>query len=169
VQTKAKDEETAILSVMKAQNCPRRAIVKVVNLGNTPDHLKDKRARVREYIYSCISIEGYETKTAQAVRENPNNKAEQIRFLAECFLSEKVHGNNRRMWMHSLFVEWLQGLPSSFSVGYPYDDIELLMIQWGYLAPDHTERQLEKALESYWLILWREFSTLCRHYKIKLS
>lgn len=169
VNVKAQSEESAILSVMKAQSCPRHAIVKVVSLGNTRDRLKDKRARVREYIYSCISIEGYDSKTAQVVRVNPNNKADQIRFLAECFLTEKVHGEKRVMWKHSLFIEWLQDLPSSFNVEYRYDNIELLMIQWGYLRPNYSEKQLEKALESYWLILWREFYALCTHYEIKLS
>lgn len=118
-----------------------------------------------------------------------NNKLHPVfSYLMECIdfngsNSEKLHSvlivfnsdfnfdqNKRRYPNHKdRFSEWLQGLPSCFTIAFYNSEILELAEKWGSLPINATSEQKDKILANYWNFMSCKFFQLCKQNKVDYS
>ena len=120
----------------------------------------ERNKMIYKYVINHIDTEGYgvEAKT----------DAEKIKFLWDTFKSEYGWAIPR-MGQQRAFVEWLQGLPSSFSIDYNYGDIIRLGKEWGILKEDATSSQEDRFIDSWWARIFMGVRATARKNKINLG
>ena len=101
-------------------------------------------------IISCINTEGYDTSEFDGSFISTREK---IEFLHSTFMKEVGHWNIPRVGFQKALLDWFQGLPSACTIPfYNYDIIELA-VKWGSLPKIHTEKQSDKIVDNYWVVL----------------
>ena len=109
--------------------------------------------RLKNYMLDCIDFSGYDdslTDTFQAVYDT--------------FMSEygnwniQQHKGNKQKY----FAEWLQGLPSCFTIAFYNWEILQLAKTWGSLPENASEKQENKILENYWNFMSYKFFQLLK-------
>lgn len=113
---------------------------------------------VYQYILDSIDSSEYGVDT-------PTDK-EKLQFLFDMFKNEQGY-NIGRMGLHGAFMEWIQGLPSSFNIDFNNYDILQLAKKWGSLPANATERQEDKILANYWNLITVNTFQLFRKFGIK--
>ena len=117
---------------------------------------------VNQYIMDCIDSDGYELKV------QPQTDKEKLQFLYNTFWSEKLQYNREYYKSeHAAFMDWIQGLPSSFNVDYEYYRIIELAMLWGSLPHDATEKQTDKICENWFNFIASKTFQLFRKNKIQ--
>ena len=113
------------------------------------------KTKVNDYILSCIDYKG--------------TSADKLIYVLACFKNEYDCEYNRKVFpnvQHRL-SEWLQGLPSAFSVDYQYYDILALAKEWGSIGENATEIEEDKILNGWFSFISSKFFQLCRKQKIE--
>lgn len=104
--------------------------------------------KIKTYILSAINFEAVDGKEF-------NTEEEKITELMSRFKSEYWYPANQQRYgtVTKGIASWLQGLPSDMSIAFYYNEIESLLIEWGYLKEDSREAKVQRELENYWLYL----------------
>lgn len=103
-------------------------------------------------ILENICFDGYELDTEL------KTDFDKVQELYKIFSSEYKGRHNQHQEDKTIFVEWLQGLPSSLSVPfYNYDILENAKKEGFNLMTEEAE---ENFLSSYWINLSNAFFTL---------
>lgn len=112
--------------------------------------ISTNKALVNNYILSCIDYEG--------------TNAEKLIYVLECFKNEYDCEYNRKVFpnVQRRLSEWLQGLPSAFSVEYHYCDILVLSRAWGYIRENATEVEEDRICANWFNFISSKFFQLCR-------
>lgn len=126
----------------------------VGGIGATPDYKND----VYPYILNSIDSDDY--------NEGPMATDKQkLEFLYKTFRREYSHAI-QQMGAHRAFIEWMQGLPSSFHIDFENHEILKLAKKWGTLPANATERQEDKILNNWWNFLAVNTFKLFRKHKV---
>ena len=109
---------------------------------------KDQNKTIDQYIIGCVDSNAYDVETT--------TDAEKLSFLYKTFRTEK-NGELKRINPYtnslnelSIFTDWLQGLPTIFTIEFENYKILRLAKTWGSLPEKPTEKQEDKILENYW-------------------
>ena len=100
---------------------------------------------IRVYIIERFDPCGYDFEG------NESDFKEVAAFIYECFVSEKVKFDKRRMTEQALFFEWCSGLPSILDTCYYYnrsavDDLAAILEESEVEKAKYTETQAEERL-----------------------
>ncbi len=121
---------------------------------------KQVRNQIKDYVLQSIDGDSYDVEFT--------DDKHRIQFLRDTFLKEYVHENNQHLPTQKLFIDWVQGLPNSFSVVFYNYDIIKKLNKWAGTELDINDKNEHEYLENYWYLLFREFSALCRKHNIDL-
>ncbi len=104
--------------------------------------------KIKTYILAAIHFEGENGETF-------TTEEEKIRELMRRFKSEYWYPANQEYYgtMTKAMASWLQGLPSEIDHAYYYNEIDSLLIEWGYLKETSRESTIERERDNYWLYL----------------
>ena len=104
---------------------------------------KDQNKTIDQYIIGCVDSSAYDVETT--------TDAEKLSFLFQTFKHEKQgHIDQHRESLANIFKEWLQGLPTVFTIEFENYKILRLAKTWGSLPEKPTEKQEDKILKNYW-------------------
>ena len=98
---------------------------------------------IETFILSAIDGTDYDTVT--------ETKKQKLTFLFDCFDSEFNYSNNVKRYpnLQDRFAQWLQGLPSSISLPFYYNDI--LELSKNLLEVDELSKAKENTIcKNYW-------------------
>ncbi|MEO7044303.1 MAG: hypothetical protein ABI091_03290, partial [Ferruginibacter sp.] len=93
---------------------------------------------------------------------------DKLNFLAVTFKNEYLFpANLKRYGSHlEVFKQWIQGLPSSFSiVSYNYEIIDLAK-EWGSLPQNATDSEENKIIANYFHFIASKTFQLMKKYKV---
>lgn len=118
---------------------------------------------VRNYILNAITSDGYDVE--------PQTDEEKVKFLLGTFKSEYCYPQNWQRYKTGkrIFAEWVQGLPSSFSVHFYNYDILNIAKAWDLLPFDATEEDEDKFIAGWWSFLADEVAKLAKEYNLELG
>ena len=104
--------------------------------------------KIKVYILSAIRFEGENGETF-------NTEEEKITELMRRFKSEYWYPANQEYYgtMTKAMASWLQGLPSEIDIAFYYNEIDSLLVQWGYMKECSRETTIERERNNYWLYL----------------
>lgn len=105
--------------------------------------------KIKTYILAAINFEGENGETF-------NTEEEKIRELMRRFNSEYWYYENQVYYNGSMIKamgSWLQGLPSDINHAYYYNEIDSLLIEWGYLKTTSRDSTIDRERDNYWLYL----------------
>lgn len=92
-----------------------------------------------------------------------------LQFVVDCFRSEYDYESNRKRYGNTVnvFAQWLQGLPSVYSVEFRNHAILELAQSWGSIKGSPTEREEEKILSNWFNFAANKFAQLCKFNKVE--
>ena len=117
--------------------------------------------KIKSYILAAIDFEGENGKTF-------TTEEEKITELMRRFKSEYWHEYNRAHYgtMTKAMASWLQGLPSGINHAFYYDEIDSLLIEWGYLKHTSREATIARERDKYWLYLAGSLISIAKRYSL---
>lgn len=117
--------------------------------------------KIKSYILAAIAFEGENGKTF-------TTEEEKITELMRRFKSEYWYPANKQRYgtMTKAMASWLQGLPSGIDVAFYYDEIDSLLIEWGYLRETSREYIINRERDQYWLYLAGSLMSLAKGYNL---
>lgn len=117
--------------------------------------------KIKSYILAAINFEGENGKTF-------TTEEEKITELMRRFKSEYWYPANQAYYgtMTKALASWLQGLPSGIDIAFYYDEIDSLLIEWGYLKHTSREATVDRERDQYWLYLAGELITIAKRYNL---
>lgn len=115
---------------------------------------KEVKAKIQAYVIDCISTEGYDVKD--------DSLKTSLELVCEEFNSAACYKHNllRLKTYQEVFIDWLDGLPSCFSIEYYDNEILKLMASFGLPLPANKEP--EDGIKLFKYLIFREFTTLCK-------
>lgn len=114
--------------------------------------------------YILAAIEFYDHKEDLITSEEGKITELMRRFNAEYWYYENqvyYKGN-----MTKAMGSWLQGLPSDINHAYYYDEIDSLLIEWGYLKHTSRESTVDRERDNYWLYLAGTLISIAKRYNL---
>lgn len=104
--------------------------------------------KIKVYILSAIRFEGENG-------EKFETEEEKITELMRRFKSEYWYPANQAYYgtMTKALASWLQGLPSEIDIAFYYNEIDSLLVQWGYMKECSRDSTIERERNNYWLYL----------------
>ncbi|HSG31201.1 MAG TPA: hypothetical protein VLB82_06595 [Thermodesulfobacteriota bacterium] len=121
--------------------------------------LKEKNEFIYEYIIDSI----YNADDPE-YSDNMTDK-EKLQYLYNTFSSEKGYEIPRR-GVYKAFIDYMQGLGSSFNIAYTYNDIYELAYEQGSLSPDDNENKHYKIANNYYNYMATKVFELFSKHKI---
>ena len=117
--------------------------------------------KIKSYILAAINFEGENGETL-------NTEEEKITELMRRFKAEYWYPANQKRYgtMIKGMASWLQGLPSNINHAFYYDDIDPLLIEWGYLKHTSRETTIDRERDNYWLYLAGSLTSMARRYNL---
>lgn len=117
--------------------------------------------KIKSYILAAINFEGENGKTF-------TTEEEKITELMRRFKSEYWYPANQAYYgtMTKALASWLQGLPSEIDIAFYYNEIDSLLIEWGYLKHTSRESTIDRERDQYWLYLAGELITIAKRYNL---
>lgn len=117
--------------------------------------------KIKSYILAAINFEGENGKTF-------TTEEEKITELMRRFKSEYWYPANQAYYgtMTKALASWLQGLPSGIDIAFYYNEIDSLLIEWGYLKHTSRESTIDRERDQYWLYLAGELITIAKRYNL---
>lgn len=117
--------------------------------------------KIKTYILAAINFEGENGKTF-------TTEEEKITELMRRFKSEYWYPANQQRYgtMTKALASWLQGLPTGIDIAFYYDEIDSLLIEWGYLKHTSRESTIDRERDQYWLYLAGELITIAKRYNL---
>lgn len=117
--------------------------------------------KIKFYILAAINFEGENGETL-------NTEEEKITELMRRFRAEYWYPANQKRYgnMTKAMVGWLQGLPSEINHAFYYEDIDSLLIEWGYLKHTNRETTIDRERDNYWLYLASSLVSLAKRYSL---
>lgn len=117
--------------------------------------------KIKSYILAAIDFEGENGKTF-------TTEEEKITELMSRFKAEYWYPANQKRYGTMLkgMASWLQGLPSDINHALYYDDIDPLLIEWGYLKQTSREATIDRERDNYWLYLASSLISLAKRYSL---
>ena len=117
--------------------------------------------KIKSYILAAINFEGENGKTF-------TTEEEKITELMRRFKSEYWYPANQQRYgtMTKALASWLQGLPTGIDIAFYYDEIDSLLIEWGYLKHTSRESTIDRERDQYWLYLAGELITIAKRYNM---
>lgn len=117
--------------------------------------------KIKSYILAAIDFEGENGKTF-------TTEEEKITELMRRFKSEYWYPANQQRYgtMTKAMASWLQGLPSGIDVAFYYDDIDSLLIEWGYLRETSREYIINRERDQYWLYLAGSLISIAKRHSL---
>ena len=117
--------------------------------------------KIKTYILAAIDFEGDNGETF-------NTEEEKIRELMRRFTSEYWYEANRARYgtMTKAMGSWLQGLPTDISHAYYYNEIDSLLIEWGYLKETSRDATIDRERDNYWLYLAGTLISIAKRYNL---
>lgn len=117
--------------------------------------------KIKSYILAAIDFEGENGKTFIT-------EEEKITELMRRFKSEYWYPANQAYYgtMTKALASWLQGLPSEIDIAFYYNEIDSLLIEWGYLKHTSRESTIDRERDQYWLYLAGELITIAKRYNL---
>ena len=118
--------------------------------------------KIKSYILAAIDFEGENGKTF-------TTEEEKITELMRRFNAEYWYYENQVYYkgnMTKAMGSWLQGLPSDINHAYYYDEIDSLLIEWGYLKHTSREATIDRERDNYWLYLAGSLMSLAKGYNL---
>lgn len=115
-----------------------------------------------DYIISNID------ETPYGIQFDDGKEKDKLQFLYDTFIAE-YGWNIPRQGIYKSFTEWLQGLPSVFTVAFMNYDIIQLAIKWGSLPEKHTDAQAQKILDNWFNFVMVHSFKLFKKYKIEVQ
>ena len=117
--------------------------------------------KIKSYILAAINFEGENGKTF-------TTEEEKITELMRRFKSEYWYPANQQRYgtMTKALASWLQGLPTGIDIAFYYDEIDSLLIEWGYLKHTSREATIDRERDQYWLYLAGELITIAKRYNL---
>lgn len=117
--------------------------------------------KIKSYILAAIDFEGENGKTF-------TTEEEKITELMRRFKAEYWYPANQQRYgtMTKAMASWLQGLPSGIDVAFYYDEIDSLLIEWGYLKHTSREATIARERDQYWLYLSGSLMSLAKGYNL---
>jgi len=137
--------------------------------------IKDLKSEIRKnikrntvnYILNCINTDDYDGYNYDhTFNDKPETIKQKLQFLFDTFNSE--YGYNIKSYgMQNAFKNWVQGLPSCFSIDYTYYNIINIAIAWGSIDSNATESQKDKIINNWFQYITNNTFQLFRKYRIK--
>ena len=127
---------------------------------------KQFKTKVQTYILDCIEVEGASDPTIQ----------EKLQYVADCFEIEKYKPfkeQYKNLWYISvnkqaLFIDWLQGLPSSFNIEFSSYDIRNILKEWYEESEEQADKYDNTQTDNMFRnIIYMNFVDLCKQNNIK--
>lgn len=117
--------------------------------------------KIKSYILAAINFEGENGKTF-------TTEEEKITELMRRFKSEYWYPANQAYYgtMTKALASWLQGLPSEIDIAFYYNEIDSLLIEWGYLKHTSRESTIDRERDQYWLYLAGSLVSLAKRYNL---
>lgn len=114
---------------------------------------KQVKQAVQSYILECIDISGHPD-----CGEDIQSK---LKLICEEFKHAAAYKNNilRLKTWQAVFIDWLMGAPSAFSIEYYADGILKIMASWGLPLPANKDEQDGENLFRY--LIFSNFVQLC--------
>lgn len=122
--------------------------------------------KVQNYILDCIDVEEIDNPTIQ----------EKLQYIADCFEIEKFNPYKeqyKKLWnvgvnKQALFIDWLQGLPSSINLDFSTYDIKQLLINWYEESEEQAEKYNNVEIDKqFYTLIYNNFVDLCKQNNIK--
>nr|DAY73699.1 MAG TPA: hypothetical protein [Caudoviricetes sp.] len=114
--------------------------------------------------YILAAIEFYDHKQDLITSEEGK-----ITELMRRFNSEYWYYDNQKRY-HGDIVKamgsWLQGLPSDINHAFYNNEIDSLLIEWGYMKATSRESTIDRERDNYWLYLASELITIAKRYNL---
>ena len=118
--------------------------------------------KIKSYILAAINFEGENGETFTTEEEKITELMS--RFKAEYWYYEnQVYYKNN---MVKAMVGWLQGLPSEIGIAFYYNEIDSLLIEWGYLKHTSRETTIYRERDNYWLYLASSLISMAKRYNL---
>lgn len=124
------------------------------------------KTKVQNYILDCIDIENIDDPTI----------TEKLQYIVDCFEIEKFKpykeqykklfnvGVNKQ----AVFIDWLQGLPSSINLEFSTYDIKQLLISWYEESEEQAEKYNNVEIDKqFYTLIYNNFVDLCKQNNIK--
>lgn len=117
--------------------------------------------KIQSYILSAINFEAENGETL-------NTEEEKITELMRRFKAEYWYLANQQRYgtMTKAMASWLQGLPSGINHAFYYDEIDSLLIEWGYLKHTSREATIDRERDQYWLYLAGSLISIVKRYNL---
>lgn len=117
--------------------------------------------KIKTYILSAINFESVDGKEF-------NTEEEKVTELMSRFKSEYWYPANQAYYgtMTKALASWLQGLPSEIDIAFYYNEIDSLLIEWGYLKHTSREATIDRERDQYWLYLAGSLISLAKRYNL---
>lgn len=118
--------------------------------------------KVQSYILAAFEF--YDHKQDLITEEAAKVKECLGRFNAEYwYYDNQLHYNGN---MQKAMASWLQGLPSDINHAFYYDEIDALLVEWGFMKVSSRESTIEKQRDLYWSYLAGAIISLAKSHKI---
>ena len=117
--------------------------------------------KIKSYVLAAINFEAENGETL-------NTEEEKITELMRRFKSEYWYLANQQRYgtMTKAMASWLQGLPSEIGIAFYYNEIDSLLIEWGYLKHTSREATIDRERDQYWLYLAGSLMSLAKGYNL---
>ncbi|XKX17685.1 hypothetical protein MVUOKPPV_CDS0288 [Klebsiella phage phi1_175008] len=117
--------------------------------------------KIKSYILAAINFEGENGKTF-------TTEEEKITELIRRFKCEYWYPANQQRYgtMTKAMASWLQGLPTGIDIAFYYDEIDSLLIEWGYLKHTSREATIDRERDHYWLYLAGSLVDIAKRYSL---
>lgn len=104
--------------------------------------------KIKIYVLSAIDFEPVDGKEF-------NTEEEKITELMSRFKSEYWYPANQQRYgtMTKAMAEWLRSLPSEINIAFYYNEIDSLLVQWGYMKECSRDSTIDRERDNYWLYL----------------
>lgn len=112
---------------------------------------KEVKQAIREYLLDNMDFSGY------GLDENEMTATEKIRKCYDIFKEEKGY-EIPRVGERQAFIDWLQGLASTLTVAFYYDDQRRLLGEWLHNTPVENAKYDDLQVSNmFWWLCCREF------------
>lgn len=117
--------------------------------------------KIKSYILAAINFEGENGETLNTEEEKITELMRRFKAEYWCPANQKRYGT-----MLKGMASWLQGLPSDINHAFYYDDIDPLLIEWGYLKHTSRETTIDRERDNYWLYLASSLISMAKRYSL---
>ena len=112
---------------------------------------KEIKQAIREYLLDNMDFSGY------GLNENEMTATEKVRKCYDIFKEEKGYEISR-VGERQAFIDWLQGLASTLTVAFYYDDQRRLLGEWLHNTPAENAKYDDLQVSNmFWWLCCREF------------